>query len=404
MKPMKTMRLAALSLALLGGAEAALASVVTITAEFRPSSTNTQFKNTTPVSGFCNRWPSRPECTADNHSVALGIDYMKKTFRLAPDILDRLYVSLPRAVDFQVRNTASDETHALNFSVTNFSAYADGGTNELPSPAFTARVHGGCTWVVAMGNSPSATVLWRVNDPNNPTPCHSTSDWGPVGGEVNSSVRDFSVGYALTTPSPLAMHAGIYEGQIQFSVGSNGQPGDIGLGNGVSGSPPSNVTLNFVLDVQHALQVQFPANSDKVILEPPGGWMRWLNGGPAPEKLVRDLPFRITNSGPLSVFMECEHPVGRSCGIQNTRNNDLAALDIEVSLPGGIQLNNGQAVQRHPIPAGRGRPLHVEAVTPVFNQPGALHFATAPGEAAAMVANPGDTYRGNVTVVFDALL
>ncbi len=200
------------------------------------------------------------------------------------------------------------------------------------------------------------------------------------------------------------MRAGIYEGQIQFSVGSNGQPGDIGLGNGVSGSPPSTVTLNFVLDVRHALEVHFPANSDKVILEPPGGWMRWLNGGPAPEKLVRDLPFRITNTGPLSIYMECEHPTARSCGIQNTRSSEIAALDVAVSLPGGIQLNNGQAVQRFPIPTGRARPLHVDAVTPVFNQPGALHFATAAGEAAEMVKNPGDTYRGNVTVVFDALL
>lgn len=404
MKPMKTMRLAALSLALLGGAEAAFASVVTITAEYRPSSTNTRFENTTPVSGFCNAWPHRPECTADNHSVGVGIDYIKKSFRLAPDILDRLYVSLPGAVDFQVRNVISNETHALSFSVSNFSALVQGGTDEFPSPAYTAYVGGGCTYIVAAGNAFWARPLWRISNPDNPTPCHSTSDYGPVGGEINLSVTEFSIGYALTTPNPLAMGAGIYEGQIQFSVGSNGQPGDIGLGNGVSGSPPSTVTLNFVLDVQHAFELQFPANSDKVILEPPGGWMRWLNGGPAPEKLVRDLPFRITKTGPMSVFMECEYPVGLSCGVRNPRNNHIAALDIKMSLPGGLQLHNGQAVERHPIPTGRMQRLRVETATPVFNQPGALHFATAPGEAAAMVANPGDTYRGNVTVVFDALL
>lgn len=197
------------------------------------------------------------------------------------------------------------------------------------------------------------------------------------------------------------MRAGLYTGEVNYSVGENGE---IALGNNVTNLNTNSLKIKFELDVQHALEVHFPANSDKVILEPPGGWMRWLNGGPAPEKLVRDLPFRITNTGPLSIYMECEHSVGRSCGIQNTRNNDLAALDIKMSLPAGIQLNNGQAVERHPIPTGRGLPLHVDAVTPVFNQPGALHFATAPGEAAAMVANPGDTYRGNVTVVFDALL
>ena len=149
MKPMKTMRLAALSLALLGGAEVAMASEVTITAEFRPSSTNMRFKNTTPISGFCNAWPSYPQCTNDNHSIALGIDYIKKNFRLAPDILDRFYVSLPGAVDFQVRNTASNETHALNFSITNFSAHVAGGADDLPSPILTAYVDGG------------VVILWR---------------------------------------------------------------------------------------------------------------------------------------------------------------------------------------------------------------------------------------------------
>ncbi len=214
-------------------------------------------------------------------------------------------------------------------------------------------------------------------------------------------VKEFSIGYALQTPNPLAMRAGLYTGEVNYSVGENGE---IALGNMVTNLNTNSLKIKFELDVRHALEVHFPANSDKVILEPPGGWMRWLNGGPAPEKLVRDLPFRITNTGPLSIYMECEHPTGRSCGIQNTRNSEIAALDVAVSLPGGIQLNNGQAVQRFPIPTGRARPLHVDAVTPVFNQPGALHFATAAGEAAEMVKNPGDTYRGNVTVVFDALL
>ena len=106
MKAMKIIRLAALSLALLGGAEVALASVVTITAEYRPSSTNTRFKNTTPVSGFCNRWPNHSLCTDENHSIGLNISYDKKTFMNAPDPKDVFYVSLPRAAWINVQDTA----------------------------------------------------------------------------------------------------------------------------------------------------------------------------------------------------------------------------------------------------------------------------------------------------------
>ncbi|WJM94470.1 hypothetical protein QEP73_12710 [Pseudomonas defluvii] len=404
MKPMKTMRLAALSLALLGGAEVALASEVTITAEYRPSTTNTRFKNTTPISGFCVRWPNNPECTNDNHSVGLGVEYIKKTFVSAPNPRDMFYVSLPAARNVQVRNATSDAIHNLNFSMSKFSAYVDQMTPGVFNPVFTAYVNGGCRYISALaqgGGKGWAVLLWDVRNPESPTPCHSTSDYEAAGIESDAAVKEFSIGYVLQAPNPLAMPAGIYTGEVNYSVGENGE---IALGNMVTNLNTNSLKIKFELDVQHAFELQFPANSDKVILEPPGGWMRWLNGGPAPEKLVRDLPFRITKTGPMSVFMECEYPVGLSCGVRNPRNNHTAALEIKMSLPGGLQLHNGQAVERHPIPTGRMQRLRVETATPVFNQPGALHFATAPGEAAAMVQHPGDTYRGNVTVVFDALL
>ncbi len=403
MKPMKTMRLAALSLALLGGAEVALASEVTITAEYRPSSTNARFKNTTPVGGFCNVFPTEPECSTDNHSIGLGVEYNKKYIHFAP-IRDMLSVGLPGARELDVVEASSGEAHKLSFLINKFSARSEGGSSSFTNPMWSGFVLGGCGYIISLGNVGYGVGLWNVTNPESPSLCYSHSSRGAVGDEMDVLVKNFSIGYVLRTPNPLAMRAGIYEGRLEFSVGSNGTPGDFDLGNGVSGSPPSTVTLNFVLDVQHAFELQFPANSDKVILEPPGGWMRWLNGGPAPEKLVRDLPFRITKTGPMSVFMECEYPVGLLCGVRNPRNNHTAALDIKMSLPGGLQLHNGQAVERHPIPTGRTMPLRVETETPVFNQPGALHFATAPGEAAAMVQHPGDTYRGNVTVVFDALL
>ncbi|MEE3635743.1 hypothetical protein UIA24_16000 [Pseudomonas sp. AL 58] len=403
MKPMKTMRLAALSLALLGGAEVAMASEVTITAEFRPSSTNMRFKNTTPISGFCNRWPSYASCQEDDgKSIDLGINYTKETVSWAPIERDRFYALFPgtQLVDVSAAGGAPVQ---LSFSFTSFSAYLVKRSG-LGFPAnWGFYVEGGCRALQgAIGNGVSWGVnLWGINSPESPTGCHVGAHGEGEGLRAVSDISEFSVAYKLIAPNPLAMPAGLYTGEVNYSVGENGQ---IALGNNVTNLNTNSLKIKFELDVQHAFELQFPANSDKVILEPPGGWMRWLNGGPAPEKLVRDLPFRITKTGPMSVFMECEYLVGLLCGVRNPRNNHIAALDIKMSLPGGLQLHNGQAVERHPIPTGRTMPLRVETVTPVFNQPGALHFATAPGEAAAMVQHPGDTYRGNVTVVFDALL
>ncbi len=403
MKPMKTMRLAALSLALLGGAEAALASEVTITAEYRPSTTNTRFKNTTPVSGFCNRWPSYGPCQEDDgKSIDLGIEYTKETVSWAPIERDRFYALFPGTQIVEV-SVAGGAPVQLSFSFTSFSAYLLKKSG-LGVPAnWGVYVEGGCRALQgALGDTVNWAVnLWGINSPDSPTGCHARAASDTPGLRAVSDISEFSVGYKLITPNPLAMPAGLYTGEVNYSVGENGQ---IALGNMVTNLNTNSLKIKFELDVQHAFELHFPANSDKVILEPPGGWMRWLNGGPAPEKLVRDLPFRITKTGPMSVFMECEYPVGLLCGVRNPRNNHIAALDIKMSLPGGLQLHNGQAVERHPIPTGRTMPLRVETVTPVFNQPGALHFATAPGEAAAMVQHPGDTYRGNVTVVFDALL
>lgn len=393
-------RRALLGLGLIGLAQTALASNVTITAKYLPSLNNTRFENTTPLGGFCRRWPSVPECTGSNHSVDLGIQYNKTTIRNAPDVRDRYWVSLPGLRKVQV-SSASGDVHELQFSMSKFSAYVGGGGSDYPTPIWTIYVAGGCSYIRSLGSSVWAVGLWNVIDPKSPQPCHSTSDGGPTDGTpLEVSVDEFSVGYILETPDPLAMRSGTYRGSLTYSVGENG---DISLGNGVSALNTSSVTLNFELEVLHALILEFPANSDQVRLEPRGGWLRWLSGGPPPSVLERDLPFRIWSSGPLSIYTDCEFPMANRCGIRNTRTGHTVPLDVLVTLPGGMQ-QGGMPVRRAPVPSGRGIPLVLESVNPVLNQPGALHFATAPGVVAEMVQNPGDTYRGNVTVVFDAEL
>ena len=385
-------------LGLMAVANVGLASTVDITALYRPSATSADFVNTTPTSGFCEIWPSRPECFGENHSVGLGVEYSKVTIRPTTIERDKYWVGLPGKRTVQVVSDAGD-SYDLQFSMNLFSVIVYGGRDDYPVPVRTGYVSGGCSPIMNYGNNHRAGVLWSVNNPDSPEPCHSTAQEGGTG-TLEVRIEGFSVGYKLVTPAPLSMRTGTYRGSVTYSVGENG---DIALGNGVLALNTSSVTLNFALEVMHPLAIEFPANSDRVVLEPPGGWMGWLNGGPAPSRLERDLGFRITNSGPLSVYMDCEFPTASSCAMRNTRTNETAPLEVRLTLPGGlVQAGSNAPIQRTLISTSRTLPLNLVSTALILNQPGTLHFSTAPGVVATMVGNSGDTYKGNVTVVFDA--
>ncbi|NTY95363.1 hypothetical protein FCH83_26065 [Pseudomonas putida] len=207
------------------------------------------------------------------------------------------------------------------------------------------------------------------------------------------------VSYNLNMPAPFRMKTGIYRGSVTYSVGPGG---DFDFGDGVTALSANSVTINLVLDVQHAFFFDFPPGTDRAVLEPRDGWQNWLAGGSVPQRLYRDLPFRLSSSGPFKVYKMCQYVIGARCGIANEQGDQVPVL-LSMSLPPGIKYR-GQPVESLALPTGRAQALQFEAVQPTLNRPGQMHFEIAKEDVRRMLPNAGSVYTGLATVVFDAEL
>lgn len=365
------------------------AAEVTITAEYR---SGTEFTNTTPPAGFCRQWPHY--CNGVE-TVTLPISYEKKTTHSAPDHRDLFYIKVPGRRAITVTHELTGESYPLTFEISTFSQYV-AATNNVP--VFTLYVRGGCGYLQTVGGSGWASYLWSVKNPASPEYCYPIGSPGSPGLVRDVAIREFGVAYRLVTPSPLRMKQGIYHGQTTFQIG----PGaDFDFGNDVSNLNSSTLTINFELDVKHAFVIDFPAGSDRVVLEPAGGWSQWLNNQRLPERLYRDLPLRIWSSGPFTVHTRCEYPQGGQCAIRNQANDHQVPVQVALTLPNVI-LHNGQQVNRLPLPVGEATAIEMEATQPAINRAGSLHFQVDKAAVGEMTRYPGAKYEGDVTVVFDA--
>ncbi|MCS3419313.1 hypothetical protein M2399_004350 [Pseudomonas sp. BIGb0450] len=152
----------------------------------------------------------------------------------------------------------------------------------------------------------------------------------------NFEYRYLQFGYELRTPKPLGMPTGVYRGTMVYTAG----PGmDFDPGDRVV-PRESDVTLNFVLSVEHILKVEVPPGGDRIELIPQGGWQAWVQQGRRPTRLFRDQTFIIGSSSPFKIQLECQFPMGNTCGLQ-AASGETVPLNIAVSLPGGIGDESG---------------------------------------------------------------
>lgn len=368
----------------------AQAAQVTVTAEYHGG--GNEFINTTPQAAFCGRWPHY--CNGVE-TVGIPLTYDKKTTHSAPDHRDLFYIRVPGRRTVTVTHELTGEAYQLTFEIFAISQYVATTSN---SPVYTLYVRGGCNYLYTLGTGAWASYLWSVKNPGNPDYCYPVGSPGSPGMERNVSVSDFGVAYRLVTPSPLRMKQGMYRGQVTYQVG----PGaDFDFGNDVSNLNSNTLTINFELDVVHAFVIDFPAGSERVVLEPPGGWTQWLNNKRLPERLYRDLPLRIWSSGPFTVHTRCEYPLGGQCAIRNDANDHQVPVQVALTLPSVI-LHNGQPVSRLPLPVGEATAIQMDATQPAINRGGSLHFQVDKSAVSEMTRYPGARYEGDVTVVFDA--
>ncbi len=194
------------------------------------------------------------------------------------------------------------------------------------------------------------------------------------------------------------MKNGVYTGELRYSIGS-GQQIDIGKGR----YNHDSITFKFELTVDHKFQLDFPPGSERVLLQPPGGWSQWANQGRTPPALRREMPFRLWSSGPFMVYLsDCEYRVAGQCGIHNTNDNHTVPLEVAVTLPGIIAESTGSFVHKQLLGTDKFTAERLSSASYIVNQRSLLHFEVGQASVAEMMRYPGGNYKGNVTVMFDS--
>lgn len=391
----------------------ALAQDVSITALFKPDPTQphlNQFKNTTPPSGYCERYPG--QCV-ENQTFSLQVPIQFESSQAIPANHGSPRQGAAFRVPAQWRDltvrheSGAVETVKMRITgigskyVTEDVRQLTGDTNE--DYRFAHNLLWGLSWV----NSPAPCLYSGVG-------YYGTNYYGffwktPVEAACNKQAKfqvpwmryeflDFS--YELFTPNPLGMLAGHYTGSLTYTVGPNG---DFDFGDVMLPSSPI-LTMNFNLDVQHTLKVDVPPGGEKVQLLPAGGWQSWLHAGRKPARLFRDQTFNISASSRFKMYMECEFiGVVYDCLLDDRVSKRGVELQVFVTLPNGLTDMSGQPVRHMRLRAGAANALFFQPGFYVDRAPGVLHFEVPPRQMQFMLSpGAGPFYRGNVTVIWDS--
>lgn len=383
-------------MAILGWLPTAQALEVTISAEYRGGGSG-RFVNTTPPAALCRLWSGL--CNGKS-TVDVPIAYSKRSQQSAGDLRDRYYLKMPSRKQVEVFHELNGEMRRMNFDILSVSQQVHTPSNFSYSP-LQGSVQGGCSNGSRLSSHAARTVTFHtyMRQPQAPEPCWASYSWAPVNHVDNSEVTQMGVSFLLDIPPPYRLAAGIYRGSLTYSIGPGG---DFDFGSGVTALSGDSLTVNFVLDVQHAFIFEFPPGSERAVLEPKDGWQAWLGGAAAPSQVYRDLPFRLWSTGPFKVYKTCQYTLGDQCGIRN-QHHDQVPVEIAMTLPAGI-LHQGRPVTRLSLPTGPAAALQFESMQPTLNRGGQLHFSVARNGVQAMLKQPGTTYSGEATVIFDAEL
>ncbi|MGE8465559.1 MAG: hypothetical protein ACN6QE_05400 [Pseudomonas putida] len=365
---------------------------VTLSAQYRGES-SAQFEHTTPPASACAILPSM---CRNKLSVTLPVTYTKLT-QVTTVPRENFYVRTPAPKQVDIYHDQSGETHQVQLNFPTISQRVASPRRERNPAATPYRAGGDCQ--VQNGAWISQTeFLTRWNMPRAPGECWTRAQSSVWGQQETVTTSELSVVYTLGLPPPYRLKPGIYRGSVTYTLGAGG---DFDFGNDVTALNSNDITVNIVIDVQHSFRLEFPLGFDHAVLEPPGGWAAWLDGGRVPPRLFNDLSMRLWSTGPFKVYKQCEFDVGDGCGIRNRRGEEVA-LKVAITMPYGVLYQGWQSVTKKPLPTGRAAALGLEAFLPTANGPSQLHFEVAQADLRPMLDRAGEKYSGKVTVIFDA--
>lgn len=379
----------------------ASAAEVSIFARFSPDPAdpyNDTFRNTTPNSGYCSIVPA--QCKLRNQfSIAFsGSTNWSPIAAEHTDVRQGAMIKVPgdwRSVSIIGPHGISRQ---LELRIVGFgAAYALSTNVEEIAPS-----HGDLWYGRSWLYSPSPCVSSGHYIFNQ----HSyTFFWGTPSSAVcgktarvdipSLTLRNFNFMYELRAPNPLDMPLGTYTGQLNYTMGP-GQDFDFG---DLLIPDESLLTVNFSLEVLHLLKVQFPPGSDRLSLNPQGGWQQWVLHGRRPEKLFANQNFQLWASSPFKMQLQCQYTVSDQCGIQN-EVGDLVPVETRITLPPGLLNSTNAPVNRHLLSISTPSIFHPSYY--VDDGRATLNFEVGKSSVAQMTNHSGSRYAGNVTVVWDA--
>lgn len=407
-----------LTIVCVGYAKLIEATTMEVTASFSPSLSNpanSSFINTTPQGGYCATWPSY--CVGGQVSLDTGLILVPNNSTISiddSDPKDHIYFKFPPEKTINVRNVISGAEHSLKFKFNAISARMW----RLPDPGgswnggnFSYPIGGCSRGGPAVASTDWYAFTWLILNPLNPAACYKTRANSAGDADISATViDDISVGYILETPSALDMEGGIYTGSITYSVGKDKE---IDFGNKWDPSSPT-LTVNFTLTVNHELLLNPKAGSGNVTLQACSygnvcnqgkgdeNWERWMVNRITPE-LTGKSEFTLSSSGTFSVYIQCQYDLGDVCGLKSDNTTQLIPIHTLITLPDNIVNSSGIGVKNYPVKVGKNSDTMIYHTNSFgVNKAGHLYFYVKQPDVDTMLTTRPDTYRGDVTVMFDA--
>lgn len=210
--------------------------------------------------------------------------------------------------------------------------------------------------------------------------------------------------------NPLLIPSGTYTATLSLREGTDFlMSGEINPTFSNGSGAMSNIPI--VVNVNHALNVSFPSNT--VSLEPQQGWKRALLFPESVNLLQGALPFNLSASGLVSVYIGgCTYTVGTTCAVRtnNNGNEHTVPVDIALTVPNASLINaNGQvgSPDFNKVLLGAGKSSEVVFTSlsvPLQNSRANLSFSVTGINAQDVVRNQGAHYSGTADITFERVI
>ncbi|HEY9132184.1 MAG TPA: hypothetical protein VIM98_10545 [Dyella sp.] len=386
---------AVLKLVILCAALPVAAADVVVTGAFRSSAQNASdqtFQNTTTQSQYCHWQPDL--CQERGHYVFDVPVTVSRNYVSGDNIRTRMYASFPAQREVILQNQHGD---TARFTVA-FSSYSgELAPVDRSKRADILSFEGGCSHRL-MVNLPSAMQFGvSIKNTATPSPCYASSNTDATSTTTSYHSPSIGLGLRIVTPAPTALPSGVYTGNLTYSLGGAGN--DIDFGDEVTVSD-STLTVRFEFTVTHELDVIRLDESEKIELVPEGGWSAWTDPDSVPRELKATTQFRIFTKDPIHVTLRCQYGTGSHCAIRSSQDNSEVEIFLRLTFGGWRLVESGIPIHYYLFDKSKDHFFEMydgEAAA----QPSIALFAVNGAPVSKMLSQPGSTWSGNVTLIFE---